>query len=105
LIATVFYCAGTGFNKASVLLFYNRIFPSPRLHIAVWVLTFIAVGYSIAGVFANIFACDPVAMIWDPTIKGTCIRRDVFYRAIAALGVLTDFAIVAIPMCVFFLFR
>lgn len=88
-----------------MLLFYNRIFPSPRLHIAVWILTFIAVRYSIAGVFVNIFACNPIVMVWDPTINGTCIRRDVFDRAIAALGVVTDFAIVAIPMCVFFLFR
>ncbi|KAJ5626409.1 hypothetical protein N7510_002718 [Penicillium lagena] len=93
LSAAIFYNAGTGFLKVSVLLFYIRIFPSSNLHIAVWVLIFIAAGYNIAGVLANIFSCNPINKTWDVHIfYGTCINRPVFYFVNAGLGIVTDFA-------------
>lgn len=101
LLAAVFYCAATGFTKVSVLAFYTRIFPSRKFHYAVWSIVFIAVGYSVASVLANIFSCDPVAMTWDSRIKeGSCMNRPVFYFANAALGIFTDFATVLVPMSV-----
>ncbi|KAJ5465302.1 uncharacterized protein N7458_000988 [Penicillium daleae] len=99
LSAAIFYNAGTGFLKVSVLLFYIRIFPSRNFHIAAWVLIFIAAGYNIAGVLANIFSCNPIAKTWDVRIvHGTCINRPVFYFVNACLGILTDFATVLIPV-------
>ncbi|KAJ5946837.1 hypothetical protein N7454_003676 [Penicillium verhagenii] len=99
LIAAIFYCAATGFTKCSVLIFYLRIFPSRNFHIAVWTLVFIAAGYSIASVLANILSCHPVAKSWDSTITtGYCMNRPVFYFANAGLGIFTDFATVAVPI-------
>ncbi|KAJ5279283.1 hypothetical protein N7478_004655 [Penicillium angulare] len=99
LIAAIFYCAGTGFTKCSVLIFYLRIFPSRNFHIAVWVLIFIAAGYSVASILANILSCHPVAKSWDSTITtGYCMNRPVFYFANAGLGIFTDFATVAVPI-------
>jgi hypothetical protein len=84
-----------------VLLFFIRIFPSRNFHIAAWVLIFIAAGYNIAGVLANIFSCNPIAKTWDVRIvHGTCINRPVFYFVNACLGILTDFATVLIPVYV-----
>lgn len=68
---------------------------------AVWTLVFIAAGYSIASVLANLLSCHPVAKSWDSTITtGYCMNRPVFYFANAGLGIFTDFATVAVPMYV-----
>jgi hypothetical protein len=101
LISAIFYCAATGFTKCSVLVFYLRIFPSRNFHIAVWTIVFIAVGYSLASVFVNIFSCSPIPKSWDASITtGACINRPVFYFANAGLGIFTDFATVVVPMYV-----
>ncbi|CAG7938544.1 unnamed protein product [Penicillium nalgiovense] len=99
LTSAIFYCAATGFTKCSILVFYLRIFPSRNFHIAVWILVFIAVGYSLASVLANIFSCTPVAKSWDATITtGHCMNRPAFYFANAGLGIFTDFATVVVPI-------
>lgn len=99
MLAAIFYCAATGFTKVSVLIFYLRIFPSKNFHIAVWTVVFIAVGYNIASVLANVFACTPIAKSWDLTImNGACMNRSVFYFANAGLGIFTDFATVLVPI-------
>lgn len=101
LTSAILYCAATGFTKTSVLIFYLRIFPSRNFHISVWVIVFIAVGYSLASVLANLFSCTPVAKSWDATITtGHCMNRPVFYFANAGLGIFTDFATVIVPMYV-----
>ncbi|KAL2813483.1 hypothetical protein BDW59DRAFT_176725 [Aspergillus cavernicola] len=99
LVAAIIYCAGTGFLKVSVLLFYLRIFPSRGFQYAVWLLVFIAAGYNIASVLANVFSCDPVAKTWDVSItSGACMNRPVFYFVNAGLGIFTDFATVLVPV-------
>ncbi|GES56845.1 hypothetical protein ATEIFO6365_0001005100 [Aspergillus terreus] len=98
VISAIFYCAATGITKCSVLIFYNRIFPSRNFHIAVWAIVFIAAGYSIASVLANIFSCAPVEKAWDLELKGSCMNRPVFYFANAGLGIFTDFATVVVPI-------
>ncbi|KAE8139204.1 hypothetical protein BDV38DRAFT_270060 [Aspergillus pseudotamarii] len=98
VIAAILYCAGTGFTKVSVLVFYMRIFPSRNFHRAVWAIVFIAAGYSVASVLANILSCTPVDKAWYPTKAGTCMNRPVFYFANAGLGIFTDFATVIVPI-------
>ncbi|KAF9891614.1 hypothetical protein FE257_003625 [Aspergillus nanangensis] len=99
VISAIFYCASTGFTKCSVLVFYMRIFPSRNFHLAVWSIVFIAAGYAVASILANIFSCNPIAMSWDATITdGTCMNRPVFYFANAGLGIFTDFATVVVPI-------
>jgi hypothetical protein len=100
VIAAIFYCAATGITKCSVLIFYMRIFPSRNFHIAVWTIVFIAAGYAVSSVLANVFSCTPVEKAWDVELKGSCMNRPVFYFANAGLGIFTDFATVVVPMYV-----
>ncbi|KFY72933.1 hypothetical protein V499_06945 [Pseudogymnoascus sp. VKM F-103] len=81
LVAAIIFCAATGLAKTSILLFYQRIFPSKIFHWAVWGLATFTVGYSAASVFVNIFSCTPVQATWE-----------------AGFGILTDFATVIAPM-------
>ncbi|GKZ17729.1 hypothetical protein AbraIFM66951_010865 [Aspergillus brasiliensis] len=98
VIAAIIYCAGTGFTKVSVCLFYLRIFPSRGFRFAVWSIVFVAVGYNVASVLANVFSCTPIAAAWDLTLPSHCMNRPVFYFANAGLGIFTDFATVLVPI-------
>ncbi|OJJ42456.1 hypothetical protein ASPZODRAFT_76724 [Penicilliopsis zonata CBS 506.65] len=99
VISATIYCAATGCVKVSVLLFYLRIFPSRKFHLAVWVIIFIATGYNVASVFVNLLGCHPVSAVWDLSIRtATCINRSAFYFANAGLGIFTDFATVLVPV-------
>ncbi|KFY18649.1 hypothetical protein V493_08447 [Pseudogymnoascus sp. VKM F-4281 (FW-2241)] len=101
LIAAIVFCAATGMAKTSILLFYQRIFPSRTFHWTVWGLIAFTASYSAASVFVNIFSCTPVQATWDlefATAVDICIDRPVFYFAQAGLGILTDFATVIAPL-------
>lgn len=101
LIAAIVFCAATGMAKTSILLFYQRIFPSKAFHWAVWGLVAFTVSYSAASVCVNIFSCTPVRASWEvefATAVSNCINRPMFYFAQAGFGILTDFATVIAPM-------
>ena len=100
LIAAIVFCAATGFAKTSILVFYHRIFPTPKFQVAIYVLIFYVTGYSIASVFVNIFSCNPSAASWDYELALTskCINRPVFYFAQAAFGIVADFATLIAPI-------
>jgi hypothetical protein len=100
LLAAIFFCAATGLAKGSILLFYLRIFPGRYIIIIVWSLFAFVIGYSLAGVFANIFSCNPVSASWvlEDVAKGVCMNRPAFYFAQAALGIFTDIATVLTPI-------
>jgi hypothetical protein len=82
------------------LLFYLRIFLGRYITIVVWSLFAFVMGYSIAGVFANIFSCNPVSASWvlEDVATGVCMNRPAFYFAQAALGIFTDIATVVTPI-------
>lgn len=44
------------------------------------------------------FQCRPVQFIWDKSIHGTCIKTWTFFVAGSAPNVLTDFAILILPL-------
>jgi hypothetical protein len=58
------------------------------------------IGYSLAGVFANIFSCNPVSASWnlEDAATAACMNRPAFYLAQAALGIFTDIATVLVPV-------
>lgn len=42
--------------------------------------------------------CSPVDKIWDPTTPGTCGNSVTYWRAVAGMDILLDFAVVMIPL-------
>ncbi|KAH7385044.1 hypothetical protein BKA64DRAFT_581538 [Cadophora sp. MPI-SDFR-AT-0126] len=100
ILAAIFFCAATGFAKASILLFYSRIFPSRAFKFITLSLVVFTVSYSLASVLVNVFSCKPVRGSWELSLatSAVCINRPVFYFAQAGLGIFTDFATLAAPL-------
>lgn len=61
---TLFYSSCMFFAKLSILLLYLRLFPIQDFMWKWWAVMFFTFGYSIAGVFVEIFACTPISAQW-----------------------------------------
>lgn len=104
LVAAVIYVLALAFAKLSLIILYHRIISTkPMYKFALYVVTAIVCGYSIAIVFALIFACSPIQKNWDASItRGHCIDRDGLYIATAVTNIITDLALIILPIPVVF---
>lgn len=92
------YCTTVGIVKISILLMYARIFPTRGFRIAAVILGSIVVGWVIAIICVSVFQCTPIAKAWNPTLPGTCINLKGSFIGNAVPNILTDIAILALPV-------
>ncbi|KAL4805509.1 hypothetical protein BDV18DRAFT_20449 [Aspergillus unguis] len=84
--------------KIAILLLYARIFPNRGFRIAAYVLGAIAISWAISIVCVSIFQCTPIAKSWNPTLPGTCINLKGSFIGNAVPNILTDVAILSLPV-------
>lgn len=58
----------------------------------------VVIVYTIWTVFGSIFACVPVRAFWDKEQPARCIDQFAMWFTNAAINILTDFAIIILPM-------
>lgn len=98
LAAEILYVAAIMVIKISILLLYCRIFPDRRFHRWVYAMGAFVVAYSVAAFFAFLFQCVPLAAGWDLSVQGTCINIGMAFTVFGAINVITDAAILAMPL-------
>lgn len=85
--------------KISVLSMYLRIFPTRFVRWGAGILGTIAILWFINILIIVIFHCSPVAMAWDYLITtGHCIDIERFFLGNSIPNILTDLAILCLPM-------
>jgi len=89
--------------KTSVLIFLLRLGgQKPGVRMTIHALNFSNIALMIAIFLVVMFQCWPVDYNWNPNIAdGHCIKQDVFYLATAALTILTDVLVLALPIWIF----
>ena len=92
------YNAGLSLVKVSILLQYRRIFTTRYMRIATLISLIICVAQGITNVFLHGMICMPIQMLWDLSVKGTCLAHTPSYFTPAALNIFTDFLIFALPL-------
>ena len=87
-------------TKISVLLFYYRIFPIPRVRVGLVVLGSLMTVWFTASFFAAIFTCSPINYFWTRAVNGPghCFDTVLFYNFNGGLNVLTDLILLSIPV-------
>ena len=96
------YVISFGLCKASILLFYLRVFATTRkrYYTIMTLMAFLA-AWIFAFFFAFIFQCSPVEHFWTKLLKpkgGTCVDLIALYAAHAATNVVTDLMIYIYPI-------
>ena len=91
------------FPKLSILALYLRIFFEKRYRISTWVLATIISGTAVAMSLTAIFQCSPIPYAWDKSIQGgTCINVALFYVYYGLPNIITDVAILLLPLPMIF---
>jgi hypothetical protein len=100
MAGAIIYSGAMLFVKLSFLFLFRRIFTESKgFSLQWWFVLVLVVGYSVAGMLTSLLTCLPIAMAWDVTItEGVCINKAVFYIINACLNVMTDIAILALPI-------
>ena len=100
MIATeVLYNPAIACVKFSFLLLYRRVFPGRNFHIVLWLIGTIVFVYSWIIVLTAIFQCRPIQAAWDITITDAkCIKFNVEVVIFAVFNVITDVAILILPI-------
>ncbi|KAI9672493.1 MAG: hypothetical protein M1817_003259 [Caeruleum heppii] len=85
--------------KLSWLLLYLRLSPARWYRICIFTLLAILAIYHFIGMMVVAFACSPVRKSWDLTVQGgTCVDSNVNVIFSAAFNVVTDIALLVLPM-------
>ncbi|KAJ1338619.1 hypothetical protein MN608_01479 [Microdochium nivale] len=84
--------------KISILSLYLRIFTMRAFIIAAKVTMAFCVIWLIIMATGSIFICRPLALYWDPTLPGHCGNLIVLWIITGTLNILTDLAILILPM-------
>lgn len=98
-IASITYLPMTAFAKIPILLFYRRLTTLRWFSIMIWITFAAVVLYSLAGIFALVFACTPMQKNWDITVKeGQCIDKGAIYVATASVDAATNLILLVLPI-------
>ena len=100
----IVYMIAIAFVKLSILMLYLRVFVPNRqanrvLSIAIGFSIAVNVVYYITNTVSLIAQCVPREKIWNPFLAGGhCIDVAVIYKATGIFNILSDFAILILPM-------
>ncbi|USP81525.1 hypothetical protein yc1106_08799 [Curvularia clavata] len=100
-LTEIFYFIALTFAKISFLYFCLRIFPRRALRQRAYILIWVCVAYGLAFTLSCVFNCTPVSYIWhnwDGQHEGTCINFHIFAACHAAVNILLDILVLALPM-------
>lgn len=98
VVAEILYVFNLVWTKLSILLMYYRIFRVPYFKRTAYGIAAFVIAWVICITFLFIFICVPVEKLWYPELPGHCIDQVGTWIANAASTILTDVAILVLPI-------
>jgi hypothetical protein len=92
-VMEILYFAQVALLKLSLLFFYLRIFPGPKIRKLLWGTVAFDVLFGVMFVFVGIFQCRPISFYWrnwDGEHKGKCFDVNAMGWANAAISIVLD---------------
>ncbi|KAJ5611868.1 hypothetical protein N7528_008973 [Penicillium herquei] len=105
IIAFPFNIGAFSFPNISIsILIVDLLDPNPLRKWALYGMSIFQVIIAIISVFIVFFQCNPVAMLWKPTLDGTCWSSDVFddfSYFVSGYTAMTDIILAIVPILAF----
>ncbi|GAB1314742.1 PTH11-type G-protein coupled receptor protein [Madurella fahalii] len=98
VVAEILYVFNLVWTKLSILLMYYRIFHVPYFKKVAYGIAAFIIAWVICITFLFIFICIPVEKLWYPDLPGHCIDQVGTWIANAASTILSDIAILVLPI-------
>ncbi|RYP20591.1 hypothetical protein DL767_009416 [Monosporascus sp. MG133] len=96
--AEFIYVAACLCPKLSILVLYLRVFTERNVRILTWIVIGVAIAHAVANIIASFTICQPFEFKWNKTIDGHCANVMASYRYVSIPHILTDIAILALPL-------
>ncbi|KAG4437280.1 hypothetical protein IFR05_007218, partial [Cadophora sp. M221] len=97
-VTEVLYITALTLVKASMLIFYLRVF-TPCWFVTIDLMTLCAVVLAgLAIMFCLIFQCSPISGVWDRTLNSQCLNINTICYSSAAISVALDLIILILPI-------
>ncbi|KAI1611340.1 hypothetical protein EDD36DRAFT_285916 [Exophiala viscosa] len=98
-VGTFFYSAALAAAKISILIQFLRFFKDKASRFVAWTLIGLVSAYCLICWIATACACRPIAMYWDPRVRGGhCFQILTFWLFSAAFHIVTDIALWILPI-------
>lgn len=94
----VLYVTNINLIKISVLVMYFRFFPVRLMRLGGLVLGTISSLWNVSLIVLAITQCVPFKKIYAPWVEGNCINLKATFLAIAVPSIMTDVAILSLPL-------
>lgn len=97
----ILYFAQVALLKLSLLFFYIRIFPGPKIRRLIWATIIFDVLFGVTFVFLALFQCRPISYYWkswDGEHQGTCLNANGLGWSNAATSIVLDAWMLGLPM-------
>lgn len=95
----VIYITGVTLPKVAILIMFLHIFVENRARVITKiVLAVVVLHWLISGIISIFTICQPFSFKWDKSIDGHCSNLIAAYRYISIPNILTDLAILALPL-------
>ncbi|KAI7081226.1 hypothetical protein KC356_g9256 [Hortaea werneckii] len=92
------YKVTVGLNKISQLVLYHRIFTDPNFQKLVKAAGVFVFAWTATALLLTVLQCVPLSASWNKNVHGRCINKSAFWIAYAILNILTDVAVLGIPI-------
>lgn len=86
------------FSKLSILFMYTTVFVQNSLLRWTQCIGGVVIAWNIANIITALLICRPLARNWDLTVPGSCGSQPNFYFSMGAINIITDVAILALPL-------
>ncbi|KAF2822313.1 hypothetical protein CC86DRAFT_300315 [Ophiobolus disseminans] len=85
--------------RLSIIVLYHRIFGVyDGFRRALWVMAALSMGWVIAMIFLNTFRCKPIALAYNPRVKGKCLNLNTLFVWSESINCALDLALVLLPL-------
>ncbi len=99
LATNLLYMTAVPVIKITFLLQYLRAFPVPYVQLVSKLSIVLITLWGTGNILALLLECFPLEKVWDPTLRpASCIDFLAFWLTYAAIHILTDFVIFALPL-------
>ncbi|QDS74142.1 hypothetical protein FKW77_001177 [Venturia effusa] len=98
MVFAMIWNATVCFSKLSVLLMYTALIPTQSMTRWAQGIGLFVILWNSANVVASFLICRPLARNWNVTIPGTCGSEPRFYLAMGIVNIITDIALIVLPM-------
>lgn len=92
------YGASITFPKLTIITLYLRVFLNKWIRRATWLVGIVIALNGLSILITVLTLCRSLAYRWDPTIPGHCGDRMAFYRYASIPNILSDVAILLLPL-------